>query len=86
MTRIYNFPLPYQIDGMQDGVGIDDLKQAGLWEQLPSDLQKRMSDGAGLFAPGVTVTAGDLDKLPDKVWAFIADHLGLNWTKGAPPP
>lgn len=79
MARIYDFALPYRISGVEDSVGIGDLQSAGLWEQVPAGLQASMQAGAGLFGVGAVVTQADLDALPDPVWTYIADKLGLQW-------
>ncbi len=78
--RIYRFPLPYQISGIQDAVGIADLKDDGLWDQIPADLQEKLEAGDGWFSGGVQVTQAELDALPDPVWAYIAGKLGLQWS------
>lgn len=77
--RIYDFQLPYQISGLQDSVGISDLQDAGLWDEIPVNIQQKLQSGSGLFANGVEVTQADLDDLPDAVWAFIASKLNLQW-------
>jgi hypothetical protein len=79
VARKYGFPLPYQISGLQDSIGISDLQSAGLWNQIPADLQAKLQSGAGIFSSGVLCTQADLDELPDPVWAFIAEKLGLQW-------
>jgi hypothetical protein len=79
--RNYHFVLPYTISGIQDSVGISDLKDDGLWDQIPADLQAKLEAGDSWFSSGVEVTKADLDELPDPVWAYIANKLGLQWSK-----
>ncbi len=78
--RVYKFPLPYQISGIQDSVGISDLQSSGLWDQVPADIQAKLQAGDGWFSGGVQVTQADLDELPDAVWSYIAGKLGLQWS------
>ena len=82
-NRVYQFQLPYQISGIQDSVGIGDLQDAGLWDNVPPAVQTKLNDGAGWFSGGCEVTKADLDELPDDVWAFIATKLGLAWRPAA---
>ena len=77
--RIYQFTLPYRISGIQDLVGISDLKEDGLWDQIPADLQTKLDAGDSWFSGAVEVTQADLDELPDAVWTYIANKLGLQW-------
>lgn len=81
MARVYDFDLPYTISGIQDEVGIERLQVAGLWndQDIPADLQQRMSSGEGLFGNGATITQQDLNRLSDRAWAYIAQQLGLQW-------
>lgn len=79
MARIYQFPLPYRISGIQDSIGVADLKDDGLWDQMPATLQAKLEAGDNWFSGGVQVTRADLDELPDAVWSYIADRLGLQW-------
>ena len=82
MARIYNFPLPYQISGLQDEVGIDDLEAAGYWDtaDIPDDIRARMEAGEGLFGPGATISKADIDRISDRAWTYIANKLGLSWS------
>ena len=80
MARVYDFTLPIIISGIQDSVGISDLQAAGLWDQIPADLQAKMNAGDSWFSSGVEITQADLDELPDPVWAFIAAKLNLKWS------
>lgn len=77
--RIYHFPLPYHLSGIQDSVGVSDLKDANLWAKMPVDLQNKLSAADSWFSGGCDVTQSDLDELPDDVWTFIANKLGLSW-------
>ena len=77
--RTYLFTLPVTIPGFQDSVAISDLQSAGLWDQIPADLQTKLQDGSGWFSSGVNVTQADLDELPDPVWLWIANKLNLQW-------
>lgn len=77
--RVYAFTLPYTISGIQDSVGINELRSEGLWDQIPADLQAKLEAGDSWFSTGVQVTKADLDELPDPVWASIATKLKLPW-------
>ena len=78
-TRIYDFPLPVHISGFQDSIGISDLKDAGIWDRVPTDLQTKMTNASSWLSGGADITKADLDELPDNVWSFIADKLNLKW-------
>jgi hypothetical protein len=81
MARVYNFPLPVSITGIQDSVGVSDLQDAGLWDQIPADLQAKLDAGDSWFSTGVEITQAELDELPDPVWGFIAEKLNLQWSE-----
>jgi hypothetical protein len=79
MARVYEFPLPYDLSGLDDSVAISDLQSAGLWDQIPADLQAKLQAADSWFSSGVSITQADLDELPDSVWEFIATKLNLQW-------
>jgi len=79
MARVYDFTLPYQISGIQDSVGISDLKSDGLWDKIPADLQAKLEAGDSWFSSGVDIQKSDLDELSDAVWEYIAGKLSLPW-------
>jgi hypothetical protein len=65
--RIYDFEFPYDTTKFfRPG----DLKAAGLWDLLSPELQTKMQTDGAEFAA---------DDLPDPVWAFVAEQLGLAW-------
>ena len=82
-ARIYDFALPYTLTGLADMVGVNELQSAGLWDDIPADLQVRMVAGEGLFGNGAVVTQQELDRLPDKAWKYIAAQLSLSWHEEA---
>lgn len=84
--RIYDFTLPQHITGIQDSVGVSDLKSMGLWNKIPADLQAKLEAADSWFSSGLDVKASDLNELPDDVWAFIADKLNLKWHMSTLPP
>ena len=63
MARVYDFVLPVSITGVQDSVGISDLQSAGLWDQIPADLQAKMSAGDSWCSSGVEITQAELREL-----------------------
>ena len=77
--RVYDFALPYTISGIQDSVGIGDLQSAGLWDQVPADLQAKMLAADSWLSSGFVATAAELDEPPDPVWTYIAAKVGLKW-------
>jgi hypothetical protein len=81
MARIYDFPLPSKISGLQDEIGIADLKGAGYWNDadIPQDLRTRMEAGEGFFGSGATITKEDIDGISDRAWTYIATKLNLSW-------
>jgi hypothetical protein len=82
VARIYNFPLPYTISGLEDQVGIGDLQTAGYWNDadVPKDLRTRMEAGEGFFGSGATISKADIDRISDRAWAYIANKLNLTWS------
>ena len=79
IKRVYDFALPVQLSGFQDFEAVEGLKGAGLWSQVPADLQDKLTAGDSWFGGGVEVTKSDLDELPDDVWAWIAEKANLEW-------
>jgi len=81
VARIYNFPLPSMITGLQDEIGIGDLKTAGYWNDadIPQDIRTRMEAGAGIFGSGTTITKADIDRISDRAWTYVANRLNLSW-------
>ena len=81
MARIYNFPLPYTITGLQDQIGIGDLQGAGFWDDadIPEELRTRMEAGEGIFGSGATISKADIDRISDRAWTYIANKLNLPW-------
>ena len=79
--RVYNFPLPHTITGIQDEVGVNMLKAQGYWtdKDIPAAIRARMEAGEGFFGNGATLTKADADAVSDRAWAFIAGKLGLSW-------
>lgn len=84
--RKYKFPLPHHITGIQDSFGVQKLQSAGMWDKLPAAVQRKLIAGEGWFSNGTDVTKADLDELPDDVWTYVANELGLEWEKVPPPP
>jgi hypothetical protein len=76
--RTYLFELPYDIAGFKASIGAGELKEAGLWDQIPPDLQQRL-DAEGMFTGPLHVTKQDLDRIPTPAWAKIAAMLNLQW-------
>ena len=75
MKRVYDFELPVTLSGIQDSVAVSDLQEAGLWGQVPADLQRRLLAADSWFSGGAVVTEVELNELPDPVWAYIHAKL-----------
>ena len=78
--RKYDFPLPYTIKAVYLFYGVSQLKQEGVFQKLPEDLQKKMQRGVDMWHD-VRVTKGDLDRIPTESWASIAHKLNLTWSE-----
>jgi len=78
--RVYHFPLPYKIEAMYLFYGAQQLKQAGIFQKLPKDLQGKWQKAADAWH-SIRVTKEDLDRIDDVSWAAIASKLNLQWSK-----
>ena len=85
MARHYQFPLPYTISSIQVEFGIGQLKEDGIFQGLPSKLQNELQHAADSWS-SVSVSAADLDSIPDGVWKNLAARLGLTYTVVADKP
>ena len=60
MARIYDFTLPVSITGIQDSVGVSDLQDAGLWDQIPADLAALVQNCVLVIEARAATPDGDL--------------------------
>ncbi len=74
--------LPYEVPGIAKGMMVDQIKKAGVWDDLPKPLQERITREAATWSP-LKVTKEDLDSVPDKAWRKVAPMLGLPEPKEA---
>lgn len=74
--------LPYEVPGIAKGMMVDQIKKAGVWDDLPKPLQERIEKEATSWSP-LKVTKADLDAVPDKAWKKVAPMLGLPEPKEA---
>ena len=76
--RTYNFQLPYTVNGIEIMMGIGQLKEKGLFQKLPKDLQKDMEDADSMFGEAV-ITKKMCDEIDDETWTELAKMIGLKW-------
>lgn len=81
MKRDYSgIDLPYMVAHWKIGFAISRLQSAGVWDQLPSDLRKRVTD-ANEAGRSYSITKVDLDSVSDDAWKHLSEMIG-----GTPTP
>ncbi len=76
MARKYNFELPYTVSYFYVALGLQQLKDEGIFHKLPKDIQTRFEEcGWG----GATITKADCDRIDHATWSKIATKLDLDW-------
>lgn len=79
-TRIYHFELPYTVSAMYVHFGLNKLKDEGLFDRLPKDLQVQFEAAAAAWEP-VVIIKEECDEIDENTWEIIAAELGLAWSK-----
>lgn len=74
--RKYNFPLPYTVNYFYIALGLQQLKEEGIFNNLPVAIQNRF-ETAGWS--GAVITKADCDSIDTETWTKIANRLGLDW-------
>lgn len=77
--RTYHFELPYVIKAYMLFYGIVQLKDGGVFQRLPKDIQHKMEHGRDAWHD-IRVHKDDLDRIDDVTWTAIANKLGLHWS------
>ena len=83
-SRIYDFELPLRFPGFSIGMAISQMKQLGVWDEIPGALRRKIKQAKGLWSV-LRITRADLNSIPDHAWGKIAKHLGLKWTYAGDP-
>lgn len=78
MGRKYNFELPYKISYFYVVMGLQGLKDEGIFERLPIHVRNGIEDAYNSWS-GVVVTKEDCDSIDEETWEIIANRLNLSW-------
>lgn len=78
--RVYDFQLPYEIGSFYLSMGMYQLKEEGILDRLPEDLQDRVNEAVETGS-GIVVEKEDLDKIDEDTWTRLAQKLNLSWRK-----
>lgn len=82
IDRVYKFPLPYKIQAVYLHYGVAQLKNEGVFQKLPKELQEKWKRALDNWHD-LRVTKADLDKIDTRTWTKIADKLNLEWENKA---
>ncbi len=83
-NRVYGFGLPLCFPGFGVGIAIRQMKNLGVWDEIPTALKRKIKMAKGTWT-GLRTTKADLDSIPDHAWERIAAHLGLKWKYATDP-
>lgn len=75
-VRVYDFDIPpggYDLGGFKMSILVGRIKDGGAWGRIPPDMQRRIEAGE------TVVHKGDLDRLDEALWGWIAEMGGLAW-------
>lgn len=72
--RTYPFNLPTTISSFIDRFIPGKLQEAGVWDNLPDDFQKKIVDAED-SGQGLEITQEDLDSLDDDTWNTISELI-----------
>lgn len=72
--RNYPFKLPVKISSFIDRFIPGKLEEAGVWDNLPDDFQKKIVDAEDSW-DGLEITQEDLDSLDNDTWRKISELI-----------
>jgi len=75
-NRSYSFELPYTVEGWKLKMGLSRYKHDPVYSRIPANLRAALEQGEAT-GRDVQIRKKDLDSLPDDVWDYIKQTLGL---------